>query len=92
MVQFLQRSPSFGQVMAQDIGQGLSKGTDFLQQLALEKFKKDQRRQLVQDIEQGPMSPMAGFDQKIQGEETSNLQRKILKEKRELMPLRENMN
>jgi hypothetical protein len=57
MVNVLQRSPSFGEVISQGVGSGLAKGADIFQQLALqsmlEKQKAHQRENLVQQLE-GP--------------------------------------
>lgn len=53
MVQFLQRSPSFGEQLASGIGQGLSKAVDFTSQMGMEKFKQSQRKKLIEDVERG---------------------------------------
>lgn len=73
MVQFLQRSPSFGQQISQDVGQSLGKMNDFYQQMAIEKFKKDQRRQLVQDIEQGNLGGANQLTEGVESEVPSDI-------------------
>jgi hypothetical protein len=63
MVQFIQRPPSFGDKMAEGIGQGASAGVQQMQQMmmqmALEKQKKNLRDQLIQNVEGGGASSNA---------------------------------
>jgi hypothetical protein len=53
MVQFLQRSPSFGELLGQGVGQGLGKGLEFAQQLALKKKEGTQDWENFQKTFQG---------------------------------------
>jgi hypothetical protein len=47
MVQFIQRGPSFGEQLGSSIGQGISKFSDMMTQLSLEKLKQKQLQDLI---------------------------------------------
>jgi hypothetical protein len=50
MVQFIQRGPSFGEQLGQSVGGALSKFSDMMTQLGLEKAKTQQKFDLMQQI------------------------------------------
>lgn len=51
MVQFIQRSPSFGEQLGQGLGQGLSKGVDFAQQMKLQEMKQKKEQESANFLE-----------------------------------------
>lgn len=79
MVQILPEVPSFGTQFARSIGTGLgagiSKGADLATQMALEKYKQKQRKNLISEIEGGQSQ---GIAKDLQGQPQEDMRQKFL--------------
>ena len=74
MVQFIERPKSFGAKISEGIGQGLSTGINLASQMALEKYKTDQRMKTIEGIRSGRnRGETSAFSQKIDPEQKKKL-------------------